>query len=269
MRLKIGELARLGQVTIETLRHYDDVDLLKPVEVDRFTQYRYYSIDQLARLNQILALRDLGVSLDQIRRLISENPSNAELRRILETRQSELRSQVQNDLDRLERIENRIRLLAEPTPAPVYDVVLKSSPELRIASVRGRVAEYSAVTPLWQELCGYLSQSNIVLQEPVFTLCHATEPEIELEVCTILPQHTPVHIRSRVLPAEPILATAIHRGSFTGLAAAFSALFRWVDDNHYEITGPDREIYHRLPPDDPSASSSNAVTELQIPVRKL
>lgn len=269
MRLKIGELARLGQVTIETLRHYDDVDLLKPVEVDRFTQYRYYSIDQLARLNQILALRDLGISLDQIRRLISENPSNDELRHILETRQSELRSQVQNDLDRLDRIQNRLRMLTEPSPAPVYDVVLKSSPELRIASVRGQVVEYSAVTPLWQELFAYLAPHNIIPQESAFTLCHATEPGIDLEVCVILPPHTPAHIRSRLLPAEPILASTIHRGSFNGLAAAFSALFRWVDENHYEIVGPDREIYHRLPSDDPTANNSKAVTELQIPVRKL
>ena len=56
--LKIGEFAWLSQVTVETLRHYDRIGLLKPDHLDPFTGYRYYSLDQLARLNRILALRE-------------------------------------------------------------------------------------------------------------------------------------------------------------------------------------------------------------------
>lgn len=268
MRLKIGELARLGQVTIETLRHYDDVGLLKPVEVDHFTQYRYYSIDQLARLNQILALKDLGISLDQIKRLLSETISDAELRRILETRQSEIRFQVQSDLDRLERIDARIRLLTNQSALLPYEVVLKSSPALRIASVRGQVPTYSDVTPLWQELFSHLQPVNITPVDPVFTLCHASEPVIELEVCAILPSQFPAQIPNRILPAEPTLATTIHRGSFSGLSGAFAALYQWIEANHYEISGPDREIYHRLPGHSKDVSEQDALTELQIPVKK-
>jgi DNA-binding transcriptional MerR regulator len=60
---KIGEFSKFSQVTVKTLRYYDQIGLLKPAEVDRFTGYRYYSVDQLPRLNRILALKDLGLSL--------------------------------------------------------------------------------------------------------------------------------------------------------------------------------------------------------------
>jgi DNA-binding transcriptional MerR regulator len=58
--IKIGDFARLSQVSVVTLRYYDEMDLLKPVNVDPFTGYRFYSSDQLPRLNRILALKDLG-----------------------------------------------------------------------------------------------------------------------------------------------------------------------------------------------------------------
>jgi DNA-binding transcriptional MerR regulator len=58
--IKIGDFAHLSQVSVVTLRYYDEMDLLKPVKVDDFTGYRYYSAEQLSRLNRILALKDLA-----------------------------------------------------------------------------------------------------------------------------------------------------------------------------------------------------------------
>ncbi|MBE9472709.1 MAG: MerR family transcriptional regulator, partial [Chloroflexi bacterium] len=67
---KIGDFSRISQVSVKTLRYYDEIGLLKPAHVDRFTGYRYYSVDQSPRLNRILALKDLGLSLEQIARLL-------------------------------------------------------------------------------------------------------------------------------------------------------------------------------------------------------
>ena len=64
--LKIGDFSKLARVSVKTLRHYAQKDLLTPAWIDRFTGYRYYSIHQLSRLNRILALKDIGFSLDQI-----------------------------------------------------------------------------------------------------------------------------------------------------------------------------------------------------------
>ena len=70
--IRIGDFSRMSQMPVSTLRYYDEIGLLKPVEVDHFTGYRYYTFDQLARLNCILALKELGFSLEEIARLLDE-----------------------------------------------------------------------------------------------------------------------------------------------------------------------------------------------------
>ena len=71
--LKIGEFAHLSQVTVRTLRYYDEIGLLRPAHVDPWTGYRYYSQDQLSRLHRILTLKDLGLSLEQIEPLLDDD----------------------------------------------------------------------------------------------------------------------------------------------------------------------------------------------------
>jgi DNA-binding transcriptional MerR regulator len=79
--LKIGEFARVNQVSIATLRYYDHCGLLKPLALDPETGYRYYSLDQLPRLNRILALKELGFPLEQIAQLLEEGNVQAYFRR--------------------------------------------------------------------------------------------------------------------------------------------------------------------------------------------
>ncbi|HRE27216.1 MAG TPA: MerR family transcriptional regulator, partial [Anaerolineales bacterium] len=64
--IRIGDFSKLSQVTVKALRLYDEMGLLKPVVVDTFTSYRYYEFNQLPRLYRILALKDLGLSLEEI-----------------------------------------------------------------------------------------------------------------------------------------------------------------------------------------------------------
>ena len=92
--LRIGEFAWLSQVTVETLRHYDRIGLLKPVHLDRFTGYRYYSLNQLPRLNRVLALKDLGLPLKEIARMLDRDVSVDEIRGILEVKEAELKEQI-------------------------------------------------------------------------------------------------------------------------------------------------------------------------------
>ena len=80
---KIGDFSRLSFVTVKTLHYYDAIGLLKPVKVDRFTGYRYYSADQLPRLNYIRNLKSLGLSLEQITTLINDSFSPSQMRNIL------------------------------------------------------------------------------------------------------------------------------------------------------------------------------------------
>ena len=81
--LRIGEFSRIAHVTIETLRHYDAVGLLKPAFIDPTTGYRFYTAEQLPSVNQILMLKDLGFSLEEITQLREGNPSHEQLQALL------------------------------------------------------------------------------------------------------------------------------------------------------------------------------------------
>lgn len=67
MLLKIGDFSKRTGASIRTLRYYDEIDLFKPSEIDLFTNYRYYSEEQIEDLNLINELKDVGFSLDEIK----------------------------------------------------------------------------------------------------------------------------------------------------------------------------------------------------------
>ena len=105
---KIGEFSRLSRVSVRMLRHYDQLGLLTPSQIDPFTNYRYYSADQLPRLNRILALRDLGFSLEQIAGVLDEDLPADQLLGMLKLKRAEIEEQMQAERLRLARLEARI-----------------------------------------------------------------------------------------------------------------------------------------------------------------
>ena len=272
---KIGDFSKLSQVSVKALRYYDELGLLKPVEVDRFTGYRYYSADQLPRLNRILALKDLGLSLEQIASLLDDDLPAAQIRGMLRLKQSEMRERVQEEQARLARVEARLRQIEEEGKMPTYEVVLKRVPTQRVAAVRAVIPTFPDQGQLWNELFAYLGQHRIQPTGPCITLYHDTEykdRDIEAEVCAPVDAHARGNGRVKVydLPAVETMACIIHHGAFNALNQAYSSLMDWVQANGYRIAGPDREVYldtggrsGMLPQDDPSF-----VTEIQLPVEK-
>jgi DNA-binding transcriptional MerR regulator len=83
VRFSIGEFARHGRVSVRMLRHYDAIGLLRPAYVDPVTGYRSYEVSQLAELNRLIALKDLGFTLQQVQAILAERVSAAELRGML------------------------------------------------------------------------------------------------------------------------------------------------------------------------------------------
>lgn len=111
--LKIGDFAALSRVTVKTLRHYAEIGLLKPVWTDRFTGYRYYSMEQLPRLHRILALKDLGFTLDQVGELLDENLTIEQLHSILCRKKTELEARLRAEQNRLELVAARLKLIEQ------------------------------------------------------------------------------------------------------------------------------------------------------------
>jgi DNA-binding transcriptional MerR regulator len=86
----IGDFAWYGRVSVRMLRHYDAIGLLRPARVDQVSGYRWYEAGQLSRLNRIVALKDLGFTLQQIQLILDDKLSVEELRGMLRLRQAEL-----------------------------------------------------------------------------------------------------------------------------------------------------------------------------------
>src|SRR5688572_16904001 len=136
---RIGEFSRITRVTIDTLRHYDALGLLKPANVDPFTGYRYYSARQLDSLNRILALKEVGFSLEEIARILQEKPTNEELRGMLKAQLARAEQDAQAAQLRRERILARLNTLNLEDKMPDYEVTLKPVHALTIAAIRKTV----------------------------------------------------------------------------------------------------------------------------------
>ena len=269
---KIGEFSRLSRITVKTLRHYDDEGLLKPATVDQFTGYRYYSAGQLPDLYQILSLKDLGLSLGQIRTLLGQGVPTAELRGMLRLKQAEVQKTVDDEEGRLARITARIQQLDQEKTMTSYEVVIKEVPALHVAGLRDTVADYGSQGPLWDELMGYVYGNGGKPAGPCLTIYfdeEYKESDVDLEVVQPFEGLLSSGERVRVydLPGVATMASTIHTGPYSGFTDAYGALMQWIAANGYRITGPNREVYLRGPGDQ-GVAPEDYVTEVQFPVVK-
>jgi DNA-binding transcriptional MerR regulator len=269
--IRIGDFSRISLVSIKTLRYYDEVGLLHPAKVDDFTGYRYYRFDQLSRLHRILALKDLGFSLEQIGRLLDENVSAEQLRGVLKVRKMEIEQRVSDELERLARVEARLKQIEQENVMNKIDVVVKKVEPLKIASVRDIIPTYSEQGGIWGELEGYLATQRVRPVGACLTMYHDDgykERDVDAEVAEPIAADLPEspRVRVRTLPAAEVVS-AIHRGPYKTLGETIEAVIQWSEANSYRIVGPEREIYLQ-PARNGSQSDPETVTEIQFPVEK-
>ena len=271
--IRIGDFSKLSRVSAKTLRYYDEMNLLKPVEVDALTGYRLYEYSQLSILHRILALKDLGFSLEEIGRLLDDDLSVEQMRGMLKLRETEARQRVRDEGERLERIRARLRQIEQEDGMSKYDVVIKSVDEIKVASVRGVVPTPPEQGGLWQELEDYLAMKNVRPISACLTLYHDDEfkeRDWDIEVCEPIEAELQESssVKVRTLPAVRTLASTIHNGPFVTIGEAYNAIGKWITDNGYKIVGPCREIYlHNA--SDGNQNDPNTVSEIQFPVEKI
>jgi DNA-binding transcriptional MerR regulator len=121
----IGDFAKLGRVSVRMLRHYDAIGLLTPVVVDPTSGYRFYNAEHLRRLNRVIALKDLGFTLQQVQAILDDQVDVVELRGMLRLRRAQLEAQMTADAARLTGVEARLRMIEKEGHMNTQDVVLK------------------------------------------------------------------------------------------------------------------------------------------------
>ena len=266
--LKIGEFSALAQVSIRTLRHYDEVGLLKPTHVEAQTGYRYYSVSQLPRLHRILALRDLGFPLDRIGDTLEEGVSADALRGMLLLRSVEQEKQVNEETERLNRLKALIHLI-DKEGRMSSDVIMKEVEPQWIVSLRENIPAYKVVGQLIGRLYGLIGPLGGegmgvgLLHDPEYK-----EQDVDVEAGVYVKYRVEAQapLRCYQLPAVTV-ASVVHHGPFNRIGEAYTDLLRWIEANHYYPGDPTRELFLHVSQPASRDDRSN-VTEIQVPVRK-
>lgn len=271
--LSIGEFARLGQVSPRMLRHYDELGLLRPEQVDPTNGYRSYGARQLGRLHRLLALRDLGFTLDQIGGLLNEEPPIEQLRGMLRLRRAQIEETVDEEKARLRRVEAHLRALEGSDTMDVQDIVVKHTQPLRIAEALGTAPGFGHenLGPVFAELLPVvLAHLARIDARPGISVAYYDEPADDGSVCL----HTGFDVgdqdvsdgdRVRIVDLPVIeVASVVHRGPMDTIVPAYEALARWIENSGYHPVGRSRELYHEWHDEDPTRH----VTELQLPIAR-
>lgn len=280
---RIGEFAQFSRVSVKTLRHYDEIGLLPPAQVDPFTHYRYYSAAQLPRLQRILALREMGFGLAQIGQMLEETVSSEELLGMLKLRRAEIQARIRQEQRQLAAVEARLARFQQTAVPPSYAVRLRAVEPLPVASIRQAMTdEAPSIKDLFETLESVVARQNGRRRLPPLMLHHVwSDVNAPEEVEVAVPVQGEVvgdgRIQTRTLPGHRQMASVIHAGSYDTMTAALAALLHWIEAHDFQIDGPLREVYLRfgadqadytLPDGYLAATNADYITELQIPVRK-
>ncbi|MYD61362.1 MAG: MerR family transcriptional regulator [Gemmatimonadetes bacterium] len=266
--LKIGEFARLVDVPVKTLRYYDEIGLFKSDYIDEQTGYRFYSFEQLPRLNRLLALKDLGLSLSQIDQMLKEDLSADQLRDMLLQKQVELEDLARDIRERVARVGARLSLIEMEDKMPDYEVVIKTVDPVLVASKQEAVPHFAAIGSvmdrLYNGVVAHVVKHKGQFAGPGITVWHENfKPEANIPIKKTIPEGDDVKVHE--LPGDQ-MACLVHHGGFEGFPLAYQAGVQWIETNGYEITGPNREVYLQFRPD---GDPKDFVTEIQFPIAKV
>jgi len=276
---KIGDFSKFSRVSVKMLRHYDRLGLLRPARIDTVTSYRYYSAGQLPRLNRILALRDLGFTLEQIAALPDDLPAE-QLRGMLKLKQAELEQQLREGQQRLGRIAARLEQIEHEGRPYAAEVIVRRVEQQLMATLRRSVPDDDELHLLFEEVETYVARHNARADRPPLLIYHDgeyREQDLDVEVAIPLRMRIPgaEPVRVRELPGCDTMACLVHAGSYDTIGVASGALLAWSEANGYQIAGPSREVYLRfsasgldisLPTAYLAHDSADWITELQLPI---
>lgn len=269
----IGEFSRFAQVTTDQLRYYDRLDLFKPMHVDKFTGYRYYKVEQLGDLNRILALKDLGLSLEQIRQLLHDHVTIDEIRGMLMLQKLKAQEAIRDEITRLQRIESRLGYLDDNGDMPQYEVVTKPALESNWVSISRRI---------YPELSGeafffsvFNAFSRLLPAHNERCVCAINAPELETDdwamgfvVNKDVPKSLVLmndHMMTfGTLPAYDLVASVLYTGTMQGFHRAYNALGHWIQEQDYQFLGMTYEYFYGLMPNYPQ---QDITAEIQMPIK--
>ncbi|GHO60490.1 MerR family transcriptional regulator [Ktedonobacter robiniae] len=274
---RIGEFSQIARVSGRLLRYYDEIGLLRPQSIDPETGYRYYSARQLPRLNRILVLKELGLSLEHIARLLDQETSVEEIRGMLTLRKAQIEQSVQEEMERLRIVESRLQQIDTHGQMQEPDVILKAVPATPFLGRRDVLPGMDAIQHLVRRIAmtvparmGHhnLGHLTVIIHSPLYD-----PAALDVEVGYLLLGKGPQSLELpeeevltlRTLPAVETMATLAHVGRVSDTHQSSGALATWMEHHGWQMNGAGRELLIQLPQ---SQEQDEAVVEIQLPVTR-
>ena len=264
---KIGLFSQMNKVTIKTLRHYDEIGLLKPAYIDEFTGYRYYASEQLPMLHEILALRQMGFSLNEIAK-VQEGVS---VESVLIKKKTELLKKISEETMKLSQVEHYLHNRNECSN---YNVILKELPEVIVASMRTIIPDYNSLFGIIPPMEREMERLGCVcaIPEYCFSIYHDgeyKEKDVDVEVCEVVTEmkESSDMIKFKKIEKIETAACVLHKGSYSDFPKAYAALLKWIEENGFELIDNPRESY--IDGIWNKDSIDDWLTEIQFPVRSM
>jgi DNA-binding transcriptional MerR regulator len=271
---RIGEFSRIARVSARLLRFYDEIGLLTPAHAHPQTGYRSYTVTQLAQLNRILVLKDLGFDLDQVHEILRSQVSSAELRHMLLLRRNDVEQSLAVESQRLHAIEMRIAQLESEGAMAFDDVVVRAEPRRRFLSLRRTVPSFGAARELIRELRTHARSLVPKGRSPtLIAIAHSPQfeqDEIDVEFGYALEDGLDVELPNRSaltlreLESIERMAVCVRVGLPEDAHLVTAKIGRFVAANGDQLAGPGREVFLRPPDLD---RMHEAVVEMQFPIQ--
>jgi DNA-binding transcriptional MerR regulator/effector-binding domain-containing protein len=274
---RIGDFSKIARVSGRLLRYYDTIGLLSPRRIDPATGYRYYAAEQLGRLNKILALKEIGLSLDQVARLLDGKISKDEIRGMFMLKKAELEQSLSEEAMRLRNVESRLQQIEEDGSVADYDVVLKSAPARPFLAYRRTFPAFGdAIAALREAVVHGARRIPERVRDALVVVAHSDfdDENLDLEIGFSLAEDwertitlpSSVVLALTELSAATEIATLVRSGPNYQSHLGFGALGLWMEANRFDIDGPCREVFLQMPFERPD--SDHTVVEIQFPVRR-
>lgn len=265
-RYKIGMFANMNRVTIKTLRYYAEQNLLNPVYVDEENGYRYYEASQIADLHKILALRGMGFSIEDIRRIIH----GEEEKTLLQRKKQEILKEIAALTVKLAEVES---YLSQKDRALSQPVLIKKIPEVTVCTMERKIQSYDELFDLMPEMGEEMEQLGCICSEPEYCFNRYMEQgfkeneDILIEVCQSVTEKKEDSDKVRFITLPEVEAACIfHKGSYDDFHKSYVVILDFIEENGYEICGNIRENY--IDGVWNKDTTEEWLSEIQIPVKR-
>lgn len=269
-----GQFSKVAQVSKRLLQYYDEIGLFTPAHKGGPGGARGYTAEQLPELFQILALKDLGISLDEIRRMLHDGLAGHEIHEILVVQRARIRGRLEQEELRLRAVESRLRSF-ESAEDTLSDLIVKPVPATPALTYAGLFPTMQDALVFLEELALEVPRLLGAAAGPLVGMnhCDGFEMEdLEGEIGVILKRPFPDEVqlssgrilRPATLPAWGSMVSSVRRMDVEDTHRSFAAIGLWMERTGHRMAGPSREIFL-----EPPGPDRVAMVETQFPVEPI